>query len=127
MRGIINVMRTIGMLPKQRSGRRLEPLLARSTSWVRASSSGVLNKKVGLGSQVRRGEVLGVISDPLGGEVAQVVAPTAGVVLGQLNLPLIYEGDALFNLARIDGMEDDATLMDDHMSELTTDDFALER
>ncbi|PLX80009.1 MAG: succinylglutamate desuccinylase [Desulfuromonas sp.] len=127
VRGIINVMRTIGMLPKQRSGRRLEPLLARSTSWVRASSSGVLNKKVGLGSQVRRGEVLGVISDPLGGEVAQVVAPTAGVVLGQLNLPLIYEGDALFNLARIDGMEDDATLMDDHMSELTTDDFALER
>ncbi|MDH3276319.1 MAG: succinylglutamate desuccinylase, partial [Gammaproteobacteria bacterium] len=38
------------------------------------------------------------ISDPLGDEEEHVLAPFDGIVIGQNNLPLAHEGDALFNL-----------------------------
>ena len=33
-------------------------------------------------------------------------APAAGLVIGRLNLPLVYQGDALFHIARFDAATD---------------------
>ena len=99
LRGVFNVMRLIGMLPKARSRKPITPVVADSTSWVRAPASGVLSHKAELGSSVREGERLAVIGDPLGDAEESVVAPFDGIVIGRSNLPLAHEGDALFNLA----------------------------
>jgi predicted deacylase len=99
LRGVFNVMRLIGMLPKARSRKPIVPVVADSTSWVRAPASGVLSHKAELGSSVREGERLAVIGDPLGDAEESVVAPFDGIVIGRSNLPLAHEGDALFNLA----------------------------
>jgi len=53
-----------------------------------------------LGSHVRKGEVLGVISDPFGERELALRAPAHGIVIGCLNLPLVNEGDAVFHIAR---------------------------
>jgi len=37
--------------------------------------------------------------DPLGIEETEVRAPSAGVIIGRSNLPLVYAGDALFHIA----------------------------
>ena len=99
LRGILNVMRLIGMLPEVARAKRVKPVLARSTSWVRAPDSGIVVGKAKLGSSVSKGQRMASISDPLGGREADVVAPFDGIIIGRSNLPLAHEGEALFNLA----------------------------
>ncbi len=97
--GIIKVMRHIGMLPKARRVKELEPLIADYTSWVRAPESGIITPKVKLGARVKEGQRIAVVADPLGDEEQPVTAPFSGIVIGRNNLPVAHEGDALFNLA----------------------------
>jgi hypothetical protein len=98
IRGILNVMRQIGMLPKLKSSRQVTPVIARSTSWVRAPGSGIVTAKVKLGNSVQKGQNLASISTPLGDEEDHVMAPFDGIVIGKSKLPLAHEGDALFHL-----------------------------
>jgi predicted deacylase len=103
VRGVIGVMRELDMLrptPKSLSRRRPEPVVARSSQWVRAPQSGILRAVKSLGSRVGKQELLGWIADPLGGNETPVEAPDAGVVIGKLNLPLVSEGEALYHIAR---------------------------
>ena len=73
--------------------------MARSTTWVRAPTSGIVSLPVKLGSRVEKGEQLALISDPLGDLSEAVRAPFNGIVIGCSKLPLAHEGDALFHLA----------------------------
>ena len=92
-------MRHIEMLPQSKQTGSRTPLLARTTAWVRAPVSGIVNNKVKLGSSVAEGQSLAIVSNPLGSSEEAVVAPFDGIVIGCNNLPLAHEGDALFNLA----------------------------
>ncbi|MBT8091619.1 MAG: succinylglutamate desuccinylase/aspartoacylase family protein [Gammaproteobacteria bacterium] len=99
LRGIMNVMRQVGMLPKLKNPRTLNPVVARSTTWVRAPSSGILAAKVTLGDRVAKDQHIATISDPVGEIEERIIAPLDGIVIGRSNLPLAHEGDALFHLA----------------------------
>tara|TARA_R110000823_G_scaffold27609_17_gene80499 strand:- start:21323 stop:22387 length:1065 start_codon:yes stop_codon:yes gene_type:complete len=100
VRGVINVMRSLGMLRASRRKRaRLSPTISNSTAWVRAPDSGILRTLVPLGAGVAQGQTLAFIADPLGASETEVIAPEAGVVIGRTNLPLVYEGDAIFHIA----------------------------
>jgi len=99
LRGILNTMRLIGMLPRLKNEKAVaRPVIARSSSWVRAPTSGIVSAKVKLGSSVTVGQRLAIIGDPLGMEETDVIAPIDGIVIGCSNLPLSHEGDALFHL-----------------------------
>lgn len=98
LRGILHVMRHIGMLPALKNPRLATPVVAKSTSWVRAPDSGIVSSKVRLGNSVHKGQKIAMISNPVGDAEAAVLAPFDGIVIGQSNLPLAHEGDALFNL-----------------------------
>lgn len=76
---------------------------------------------------VYKNDPLGVINDPLGVKSETVLAPFTGVVIGQLTLPLVHEGDALVNLARVDDLGEAEEALDDYTSSLTEEDFGLER
>lgn len=106
--GVINVMRTLEMLPasKRRSAVR-DPYVARRSSWVRATESGMLSTVVPLGGHVKRGDTLGVVDDPYSGVRHVIEADRAGVVIGRLELPLVHEGDAVYHLARFKDDEGD--------------------
>ncbi len=99
LRGITNVMRAIGMLPPAKSSMKLNPVEARSTSWVRAPSSGIVNWNVTLGASVSTGQRLATLSNPLGDQQDEALAQFDGIVIGRSNLPLAHEGDALANIA----------------------------
>ena len=101
LRGIIRVMRQINMLPNPARPYK-EPkrsVIAQGSSWVRAANSGIVRFKVPLGSQVTEGQSLGFIYDPLGEGETDILSPYDGIVIGRVNNPLIYEGDALFHIA----------------------------
>jgi len=100
VRGIINIMRHIDMLPKSRSRKPLpSPIVCDQTSWVRAPASGILRTFVPLGEKVAKGQTLAVVADPLGATENPILANRNGVVIGRTNLPLVYEGDATFHIA----------------------------
>lgn len=127
LRGILNVMRHAEMLAARRRRKGAEPIVTHRTSWVRAGTSGVFARKVKLGELVHKTQLLGQISDPLGDDSEDVIAPFSGVVIGQLNLPLAHEGDALIHLAQVPNAGEAEEALDIYTSSLTDEDFALER
>jgi hypothetical protein len=104
LRGVLQVMRQIGMLPPSKTTTPINPVIADSTSWIRSPISGVVSHKVELGTRVVEGQRLAVVGDPLGEAEEQVIAPFDGIVIGRSNLPLAHEGDALFNVAAFRSM-----------------------
>ncbi len=125
VRGIVAVMRAIGMLrPTRRSGSSRNSLVARSSYWLRAPMSGVLHGSARLGTMVEKGQRVATIGDPLADEQATIRAPSDGIVIGRLMLPLAHQGDALFHIARLrDDPDFDSTLAA-IQEQLRPDDFA---
>ncbi|MDO6593570.1 MULTISPECIES: succinylglutamate desuccinylase/aspartoacylase family protein [Neptuniibacter] len=121
VKGIVNVMRSLGMLPPSRGTRKSykEPVVARSSSWVRASESGILRALIPLGGRVSKGTLLGVVSDPFGEKEAQITSPYSGIVIGKTNLPLVNEGDALYHIARFGDIEEIEAKVDEFQEDLS--------
>jgi len=103
VKGIVNVMRKLGMLPPSRRRRAgTEPVVARSSAWVRAPESGMFRSAKPLGARVEKGEPIGKIADPFGEAEMTVTAEHSGLVIGRTQLPIVHQGDALFHVARFE-------------------------
>ena len=101
--GVTRVLRHLNMLPATGKVTGKPSLQASSSSWLRAPQSGILRPLVKLGATVKAGQAVAMVADPFGeGEVA-ISAPTRGVVIGRLNLPVVHEGDAVCHLAKLPG------------------------
>ena len=100
--GIMNVMRTLGMLPAgSRRIQQVAPAVAHSTSWIRAPASGIFRPMIGLGERVRKDDWLGVVSAPFSSDRDAVLeSPFEGIVIGLTRLPIVNEGDALVHIAK---------------------------
>ncbi|MFB9885234.1 succinylglutamate desuccinylase/aspartoacylase family protein [Balneatrix alpica] len=123
VQGILNVMRHLGMLTKGRSHRPpAEPRIAQGSTWVRAPESGILRVLVPLGREVHKGDVLAMVSCPYGNEEHEVRAHKSGVIIGRSHLPLVHEGEALFNIALFNGdrPEDASESVSDFQQQLQT-------
>jgi len=103
VRGILGVIRKIGMLPKLKPGdKRITPVQPSGSYWVRAKSSGLMRASSALGDSVIKGQRIGGISDPLGDVDIDILAKHAGVIIGRTNLPVVSRGDAMFHIARVE-------------------------
>ena len=121
VRGIVNVMREIGMLSQVSRKAAFTPRTVRSNAWVRAPQSGILRLILPLGALVNKGAVMGYLADPYGGNEVQIVAPNDGIIIGRTNLPLVYEGDALVHIARFRDTDSAAEAVGVFHSELEPD------
>ena len=101
VRGIVSVMRTLGMLPSKRiTTVKAEPYVAKSSSWYRAPIDGMFRTLCKLGARVKSGDTLGVVSAPFSSTEEILLAKSDGIVICVSNLPLVNEGEALFHIAR---------------------------
>lgn len=123
--GIVRVMRKLGMLPPSKSKRPLPtPVIARSSAWVRAPQSGIIRSFVRYGQRVLRNDtLLGIVSDPYGEHETEIRAPFSGVLIGQLHLPLVNEGDAVFHIARVHRTDIAADRIDSYHEILEAPDY----
>lgn len=100
LKGIVNVMRHLGMLAKTRAKAvNVEPFVARQSGWVRATDSGFVVHEKQLGDYVEKGERLASIKDPFGKLLVEVLATAEGIVIGKQNIPLAQEGEAMYHIA----------------------------
>jgi predicted deacylase len=118
VRGIVNVMREIGMLSVQKSKATFKPRIVKSNFWIRAPQSGILRMTAKLGACVAKGAVVGTVSDPYGVNEEKIIAPNTGIIIGRTNLPLVHEGDALVHLARFHHTGNASDAVDQFQSEL---------
>ncbi len=103
VRGIVSVMRTLGMLPSRRIETiRAEPYIARSTTWFRAPADGIFRPLTKLGGRIKIGDTLGVISAPFSSEETVLTAQSNGIIICMSNLPLVNAGEAIFHIARFE-------------------------
>jgi hypothetical protein len=101
--GILRVMHKMSMLPKRGvSSAKTVPLRARKSSWERAQAGGLHRAFKTIGEVVKKDDILGIVSDPLGEVEEAVLAGYDGLIIGRSNLPVVHEGDALFHIAKID-------------------------
>ena len=119
VKGIINVMRSLEMLPPSKSTKKkhIEPVVARSSAWVRASDSGILRAMIPLGSRVKKDTLLGIVGDPFGETESKISSSFNGIVIGRTNLPLVNEGDALYHIARFEDITEVEAKVDDFQEE----------
>jgi len=114
VRGILNVLRCLAMLPPTKRRPTRPSAVLRSSSWQRAPQSGILRAQARLGAMVAQGETLGLVADPTGERETPLSAPFDGVVIGRTHLPLVFEGEALFHIGRTG----QTTLLEEHLDAL---------
>ena len=117
--GILRVLRSMEMLPAKGIAKaRVKPLLCRSSKWLRAPTGGLLRTYRGDGDVVEEGDVLASVSDPFGESEVELVAPSAGIIIGRAVMPVVNEGDAVFHLADVRHEEDPAQAVEDLATQL---------
>ncbi|WP_250460150.1 succinylglutamate desuccinylase/aspartoacylase family protein [Microbulbifer litoralis] len=99
VRGILNVLRHLKMLPASRRKHSYEPYVARRSGWLRAGDSGIVNHRKRLGDHVKNGDLLATIADPYGHELDRVECNADGIIIGRQNIPLVQEGEAMYHIA----------------------------
>jgi predicted deacylase len=95
--GVRNVMIDLGMLAGQPS--RQVPEVYRRTTWVRSGdATGVFLVARQLGDSVRKGDVLGTVTDPITEASSDILAPRDGRIIGMTLPQMVLPGYALFHL-----------------------------
>jgi hypothetical protein len=111
-------MAELGMRRKSTRKRRMESMIANRTRWVRAAQSGILRSLVATGMAVNEGDLIAYINTPLGENTEEIVSPVSGIVIGKTNLPLVFAGEALFNIAGYDEVDQVAENIDAYTEQL---------
>ncbi len=104
VKGIETLVYTLGMVKKMRLWGEPEPVYYRS-SWVRADNGGILLANVILGSTVRKGDLLGTITDPMNNARTELRSPYAGRIIGMARNQVVMPGFAAFHV----GIQTDET------------------
>ena len=97
VKGIETLIASLGMMRKRRFWGDPEPVYYRST-WVRADSGGILFSDVSLGSSVRKGDLLGTITDPMSNVRVELRAPYSGRIIGMSRNQVVMPGFAAFHV-----------------------------
>lgn len=105
MNGVLNVMGYLKMIKRPMKKALQEVFHAESSAWIRAPHSGLFRGSVRQGIKIKKGQKLGVISDPYGNQSFDVISSYTGMVIGKLQNPLVNKGDAVFHVAAFDELD----------------------
>ena len=106
VKGIINILRKMDMLAKSTKKSKIRiPVIAKKSSWIRATQSGLLRVIKSLGDTVSKGDIIAYINEPLEDDGDTIIAPFDGIIIGRSEIPLVQEGDAIFHIANSDDLE----------------------
>jgi len=97
VKAVETLINTLGMIRKMRLWGDPEPVYYRS-SWVRADNGGILLANVSLGSTVRKGDLLGTITDPMSNARTELRSPYSGRVIGMARNQVVMPGFAAFHV-----------------------------
>ena len=99
--GVKRVLHSLGMLSTKFtvSKPKKECVYIHESKWIRAKYSGMFKATIVINSIVKKGDVIGNITDPYGKTNHFVKADNAGYIININELPIVYQGDALFHIS----------------------------
>lgn len=103
--GTLNVLRRIGAVPGEVTRRHDEQLLMTKGNWLRAEHGGIFHRVVALGQAVRRGDLIGTVTNLFGGTVEEITSPADGIVFGIRRWGFCNVGDYISNVGVIASKE----------------------
>ena len=126
VKGIETLLNTLEMQKKMSFWGDPEPIYYRST-WVRANRGGILLTEVRLGTTVKKGDLLGTITDPMNNASTLVYAPVSGRIIGMARNQVVMPGFAAFHVgietSEAEAGESDGMLSHDREKEAEVDDY----
>ena len=96
--GIKNVLYSFNMLPKLESSKETTKIHFDTTKWIRASRAGMFIPKISNGLAIKKGDVLGMLTDTIAKNSVKVKAPLDGYVFCINHQAVVNQGDALFHI-----------------------------
>jgi len=102
IQGAINIIHELGLrdfsskISKLQSNN--QPIIIKSSKWIRAKHSGMYRSDVSAGQKVAKGVKLGSISDPFGNFEKEFKNNQEGYILNSNHSPVVNQGDALFHI-----------------------------
>ena len=69
-----------------------------NSRWIRAEQGGILFSDVDLGDRIRKGELLGRVTDPITNETRKIASPVNGRVIGMAVDQVVMPGFAAFHI-----------------------------
>ncbi len=98
--GTRRVIRALGMSakPDDEVEPAKPPQTFLQTRWIRAEHGGLLELHVGIGSDVKKGDLVGTITDPLQNSRKELRAKMDGHVIGAVMAPMVIPGLAVVHL-----------------------------
>lgn len=113
--GVMNVLRILGIISSRTKPTepKVQPYIARSSSWLRAPGGGFVHHIAKLGQLVEKDSVLAEINSVATGENTKLLAHRQGIVIGRQNIPLVLEGEAMYHIGLFSKVEKLA----DHMEQ----------
>lgn len=76
-----------------------EPVICMKDIWLRAKNAGLFRTAIKCGDFVKKGQLIGTITDPYGEMEVRLNAPASGYIIGLNNMPIVNQGDALLHIA----------------------------
>jgi predicted deacylase len=77
----------------------VESMHCPQSKWIRAKRSGIFRGIIDSGETVRKGDILGYITDPFGEFSTPVKSSSSGLIICHNNMPVVNQGDALIHIA----------------------------
>lgn len=98
--GAKRILNHLGMLNSKfkASAPKKDCVFINESRWQRAHLSGMFKASITINSKVKKGEVLGNITDPYGKFNHFVKAESGGYIINVNESPIVYQGDALFHI-----------------------------
>ncbi len=66
--------------------------------WVRSNASGILFSRMELGDEVKEGDILGAVNNPISNEQSDIVSPYKGRILGMALDQFVMPGFAVYHI-----------------------------
>jgi uncharacterized protein len=97
LRGVRNVLRTVGMLPGRAETFGLQRVI-RTMHVLRAARGGLLHLTVGLNDDVTAGQVVATVVNLFGEQVEEIRSTIAGPVVRVATMPIVSSGERVVQL-----------------------------
>lgn len=102
MQGILNVMKHFGMITKIEPMyiERMQTVMLSERKWLRAPTAGMFIPELTNGSEIKKGQELGLITDTYAKRSKKIKAPYDGYVFSINHQAVVNQGDALFHIGK---------------------------
>ena len=103
MQGILNILNYFGMISKVEPSyvKRNKSVHLDTRRWLRAPTAGMFIPEVTNGSEIEKGQIMGIITDTFAKRSKKVKAPFDGVVCCVNHQAVVNQGEALFHVGMV--------------------------